>query len=380
MLSDEHIMIRDVARRFAHEAIEPHSREWAKKRHLPRDILKSLAGLGYLGMLVPVEAGGAGLDALGFALVLEAIAEGDGACSTVVEAHNGGVVGPIVFSGTDRQKQEFLPALVTGDHLGAFCLSEPDTGSDASKLKTKAALKGNQYVISGVKQFVTNGATADIAIIFASTNPDLGKRGISAFVVPTKSPGYKVLRVEEKMGQAASDTCQVLLEDVKVPVENRLGGEGDGYRIALSNLEMGRIGIAAQAVGMANAALRLALAYARERKSFGVPIIEHQAVAFRLAEMATSVSSARQLVYHAARLRDSGLPCALQASMAKLNATELAEKVCSDAIQTFGGAGYIADSRVEQIYRDVRVTKIYEGTSDIQKLVIARHLARDGID
>lgn len=380
MLSAEHVMIRDVARRFAQEAIEPHSREWAKKRHVPRDILKSLAGIGYLGMLVPVEAGGAGLDALGFALVLEAIAEGDGACSTVVEAHNGGVVGPIFFSGTDLQKQEFLPALVTGDHLGAFCLSEPDTGSDASKLKTKATLKGDQYVISGVKQFVTNGATADIAIIFASTNPDLGKRGISAFVVPTKSPGYRVLRTEEKMGQAASDTCQVLLEDVKVPVENRLGGEGDGYRIALSNLEMGRIGIAAQAVGMANAALRLALAYARERKSFGVPIIEHQAVAFRLAEMATSVSTARQLVYHAARLRDSGLPCGLQASMAKLNATELAEKVCSDAIQTFGGAGYIADSRVEQIYRDVRVTKIYEGTSDIQKLVISRHLARDGID
>ena len=376
MLSADHLALQDGARRFSQAQIAPNSALWARQRKIPRAAISEMAALGFLGMLVPEESGGAGMDTLGFALALEAIAEGDGACSTVVEAHNSGVVAPIHTSGNDDQKGRYLPKLLNGELLGAFCLSEPDTGSDASALTTRAVRKGDRYVISGTKQFVTNGATADLAIVFATTDVSLGKQGITAFIVPTASPGYQVVRIEEKMGQHASDTCQVALDEVEVAESDRLGAEGQGYRLALSNLEIGRIGIAAQAIGMASSAFDKALRYALGRKSFGIPIIEHQAVSFRLAEMATLLEGARQLVYHAASLRDAGLPCAMEASMAKLTASEVAERVCSDAIQTFGGAGYIADSEVERIYRDVRVTKIYEGTSDIQKLVIARHLIR----
>jgi alkylation response protein AidB-like acyl-CoA dehydrogenase len=284
------------------------------------------------------------------------------------------VCGPIAAFGSHAQKERYLPALARGEKLGCFCLTEPHTGSDASAIATRAQLHGDRYVLDGVKQFITTGANADVAVVFAVSDRAAGKKGISAFIVDTATPGYVVARVEDKLGQRASDTAQIVFEQCEVPVANRLGGEGDGYRIALANLEGGRIGIAAQAVGMARSALDAALAYARERQAFGKPIFEHQAVNFRLADMATQVDVARQMVWHAAALRDAGEPCLKEASMAKLFASEMAERVCSDALQVHGGYGYVADFPVERIYRDVRVCQIYEGTSDIQRLVIGRAL------
>jgi alkylation response protein AidB-like acyl-CoA dehydrogenase len=329
-----------------------------------------------LGIVVPEAFGGAGLDYVSLAVALEEIAAGDGATSTIVSVQNSVVCGPIFAFGSETQKSKYLPSLARGETLGCFCLTEPQAGSDAAAIATRAERRGNHYVLNGVKQFITTGANADVAIVFALTDRGAGKKGISAFIVDTKTPGYVVARVEDKLGQRASDTAQIVLDQCSVPAENLLGAEGDGYRIALANLEGGRIGIAAQAVGMARAALDAAIAYARERRAFDKPIAGHQAISFRLADMATQVDVARQMVWHAAALRDAGEPCLKEASMAKLFASEMAERVCSDALQVHGGYGYVTDFAVERIYRDVRVCQIYEGTSDIQRLVIAREILR----
>jgi alkylation response protein AidB-like acyl-CoA dehydrogenase len=374
-LTSEQQQIRDTLREFACAELAPHAAQWDREHRFPREALRALGQLGAMGIVIPDRWGGAGLDYVSLALALEEIAAGDGATSTIVSVQNSVVCGPIHAFGTDAQKARWLPALARGETLGCFCLTEPSAGSDAAAIATQAMRRGDDYVLRGVKQFITTGKHADIAIVFAVTDRAAGKRGISAFVVETATPGYTVARVEDKLGQRASDTAQIVLDDCVVPAANRLGAEGDGYRIALANLEAGRIGIAAQAVGMARAALDAALAYARERHAFGKPINEHQAVSFKLADMATEVEAARQLVWHAASLRDAGEPCLTQASMAKLFASEMAERVCSAAIQVHGGYGYVADFPVERIYRDVRVCQIYEGTSDIQRLVIGRAIA-----
>ena len=372
ILTEEQELIRATARDFAKNRLTPFSAEWERNSTFPREALREMGRLGFLGMTVPPEWGGAGTDYVAYALALEEIAAGDGATSTVMSGHNSVGCMPILEYGTQEQKECYLRPLASGEKLCAFCLTEPQSGSDAAALKTRAVLRGDRYLLDGTKQFITTGKNADVALIFAVTNPKAGKRGISGFIVDTTTSGYRVGRVERKMGQNASDTCEIQLDNLEVPVANRLGAEGQGYRIALANLEGGRIGIAAQSVGMARAAHELALAYAHERHSFGKPIIQHQAVAFRLAEMATKIEAARQLVLHAAALRSAKRPCLTEASMAKLFATEMAEQVCSDAIQTFGGAGYMEDYGVERIFRAVRVAKIYEGSNDIQRLVISR--------
>jgi butyryl-CoA dehydrogenase len=375
LLTQEQQLIRDTMRAFAQEKLAPNAARWDRDAHFPRDELRALGELGALGMVVPEMWDGAAMDYVSLAVALEEIAGGDGATSTIVSVQNSVVCGPVNAFGTDAQKEKYLRPLARGEALGCFCLTEPHVGSDAGAITTRAERRGDRYVLNGVKQFITTGKNADVAIVFAVTDRTAGKKGISGFIVETRTPGYVVARVEEKLGQHASDTAQILFEDCEVPAANLLGAEGQGYRIALSNLEAGRIGIAAQAVGMAQAAFAAALAYARERVSFGKPIAEHQAVNFRLADMAVQIEAARQLVWHAAVLRDSGEPCLKEASMAKLFASEMAERVCSDAIQIHGGYGYVADFPVERIYRDVRVCQIYEGTSDIQRLVIGRTLA-----
>ena len=376
LLSEEQRLVRETMRAFAQEQLAPNAARWDRESHFPREELRALGELGALGMVVPERWGGAAMDYLSLALTLEEIAAGDGATSTIVSVQNSVVCGPINAFGTDAQKEKYLRPLARGEWLGCFCLTEPHVGSDAGAIATRAEKRGDTYVLNGVKQFITTGKNADVAIVFAVTDKAAGKKGISAFIVDARTPGYVVARVEEKLGQHASDTAQIAFEQCAVPAANLLGQEGGGYRIALANLEAGRIGIAAQAVGMARAALEAALAYARERTSFGKPIIEHQAVNFRLADMAVQVEAARQLVWHAAAMRDAGQPCLKEASMAKLFASEMAERVCSDAIQIHGGYGYVGDFPVERIYRDVRVCQIYEGTSDIQRLVIGRALAQ----
>ena len=375
LLSEEQRLVRDTMRAFAQNELAPNAARWDRESHFPREQLRALGDLGALGMVVPERWGGAALDYVSLALTLEEIAAGDGATSTIVSVQNSVVCGPINAFGTDAQKQKYLVPLARGEKLGCFCLTEPHVGSDAGAIATRAESRGDRYVLNGVKQFITTGKNADVAVVFAVTDKAAGKKGISAFIVETGAPGYTVARIEEKLGQHASDTAQIVFEDCVVPAANLLGPEGGGYRIALANLEAGRIGIAAQAVGMARAALEAALAYARERQSFGKPIIDHQAVNFRLADMAVEIEAARQLVWHAASLRDAGEPCLKEASMAKLFASEMAERVCSAAIQVHGGYGYVGDFPVERIYRDVRVCQIYEGTSDIQRLVIGRALA-----
>ena len=379
ILSEQQEMIRDTARRFAAGRLAPHAAEWERDGRFPADIIAAMGGLGLLGITVPAEFGGVGADHVSLAVALEEIAAGSAACATVVSGHNSVGCMPVLGFGSDEQKRRFLGPMARGEMLSAFCLTEPQGGSDAGNIVTRAEKSGDRYVINGIKQFVTSGSTASVALVFAVTDPDAGKRGISAFLIPTDTPGYRVVRIEDKMGQKASDTCQIAFEDLEIGAEYRLGQDGDGYRIALSNLEGGRIGIAAQCVGIARAALEAALAYAGERETFGKPIIGHQAVGFRLARMATSVETARQMVLHAASLRDAGQPCLKEACMAKLYASEAAEHVCRDAIQTFGGYGYMADFPVERLYRDARVCSIYEGTNDIQCLVISRELARTGV-
>ncbi len=368
-------MIRDAVREFSRNRLAPFAAEWDRNKHFPKEALAELAGLGAFGVVVPEQWGGAGLDTISLALVLEEIAAGDGATSTIISVNNSVVCGPLLAFGTEAQKEKYLRPLASGKWLGCFCLTEPQAGSDAAAITLRATRDGDGYVLNGVKQFITSGKNADIAIVFAVTDKAAGKKGISAFIVPTATEGYRVARVEEKLGQLASDTVQIAFENCRVPAANLLGSEGEGYRIALSNLEGGRIGIAAQAVGMARSALEAALRFAQERVAFGKTIFEHQAVNFRLADMATQIEVARQMVWHAASLRDAGRPCLKEASMAKLFASEMAEKVCSDAIQIHGGYGYVADFPVARIYRDVRVTQIYEGASDIQRLVIGRALA-----
>ena len=375
LLTPEQEMIRDAVRQFAQEVIAPQAAQWDRDKTFPKEVHKELANLGAYGVAVPEEYGGAGLDYLSLALILEEIAAGDGGTSTVISVNNCPVCSMLMAFANEAQKQQWLVPVARGEMLGAFCLTEPHVGSDAAALRTTATRDGDHYVLNGVKQFITSGQNADVAIVLAVTDKAAGKKGISAFVVPTSTPGYIVARIEDKLGQHSSDTAQILFENCRVPAANRLGEEGEGYRMALSGLEGGRIGIASQSIGMARAAFEAALAYAKERESFGQPLFQHQAVQFRLADMATQIEVARQMVWHAASLRDAGRPCLKEAAMAKLFASEMAERVCSAAIQVFGGYGYVNDFPVERIYRDVRVCQIYEGTSDIQKILIGRALA-----
>jgi butyryl-CoA dehydrogenase len=377
LLTEEQEQVREIAREFAQRSLLPHSAEWDSQAVFPQEALRELGRLGFMGMTVPLEWDGAGSDYIAYALALEEIAAGDGAVSTIMSGHNSVGCMPLVAYGSPAQKEKYLRPMARGEFLSAFCLSEPQSGSDAGAIRTRAERRHGSYILNGTKQFITSGKNADVALVFAATDLTLGKRGISCFIVETRQSGYCVGRIESKMGQHASDTCEVRFEDLSVGEENRLGAEGQGYHIALANLEGGRIGIAAQAVGMARAAYEIALGYAQERKSFGKAIIEHQAVAFRLADMATHLEAAHQLVLHAAALRSQGLPCLKQASMAKLFSTEAAERICSDAIQTMGGAGYMTDYGVERIFRAVRGSKIYEGTNDIQRMVIGRAIVAD---
>jgi alkylation response protein AidB-like acyl-CoA dehydrogenase len=374
LLNDSQSLVRDTMRAFAQKRLAPFAGAWDRDHTFPREALHELAGLGACGIVIPEAYGGAGLDYVSLAVTLEEIAAGDGATSTILSVQNSVVCGPIFAFGNDDQKTRYLRPLAGGAKMGCFCLTEPHAGSDAGAITTRAERVGENFVLNGVKQFITSGKTADVAIVFAVTDKSAGKKGISAFIVDTDAPGYSADRIEEKLGQRASDTAQVVFTNCRVPAANLLGREGEGYRIALSNLEAGRIGIAAQSIGMARAAFEAALSYARERTSFGKAIVDHQALNFRLADMATALEAARQLVWHAASLRDAGLPCLKEASMAKLFASEMAERVCSDAIQIHGGYGYVTDFPVERIYRDVRVCQIYEGTSDIQRMVIGRAL------
>ena len=375
LLSEDHIAVQDAVRAYVQDRIAPQAAAWDKSHHFPKAELKGLATLGCYGVAVPTEYDGAGLDYLALSLILEEVAAGDGATSTVISVNNCPVCSILMAFGNEEQKQRFLKPLARGDMLGAFCLTEPHVGSEAGGLKTSAVRDGDDYVLSGVKQFITSGKNGDVAIVMAVTDKAAGKKGISAFIVPTATPGYTVTRVEDKLGQHASDTAQIVFENCRVPAANRLADEGMGLKIALSGLEGGRIGIASQAVGMARAAFDAALAYSKERQSFGQPIFNHQAVQFKLADMATQIEAARQLIWHAASLKDAGRPCLKEAAMAKLFASEMAERVCSDAIQVFGGYGYVSDFPVERIYRDVRVCQIYEGTSEVQKILIGRALA-----
>ena len=374
VLDQDHLMVRDALRTFVRDAIAPHAAAWDRDRTFPKDVHRQLAELGAYGVLVPETYGGAGMDALALAVILEEIAAGDGGTSTAVSVNNCPVCSILLTYGNDAQKRDWLTPLARGEMLGAFCLTEPQAGSDASALRTTATRDGDAYVLNGVKQFITSGKNGDVAIVMAVTDKGAGKRGISAFIVPTDTPGYVVARVEDKLGQHSSDTAQIIFEECRVPAANLIGAEGEGYRIALSGLEGGRIGIAAQSVGMARAAFEAALSYAKERESFGAPLFSHQAVQFRLADMATQLEAARQLIWHAASLKDAGQPCLTEAAMAKLFASEAAERICSAALQIHGGYGYLSDFPVERIYRDVRVCQIYEGTSDIQKILIARGL------
>ncbi len=375
ILNQEQEQIRDAVRAFAQEQLWPNAARWDKEHTFPVEAHKGLAALGAYGICVPEEFGGANLDYLTLALVIEEIAAGDGGTSTAISVTNCPVNAILMRYGNAVQKKQWLTKLAQGDMLGVFCLTEPHVGSDASSLRTTAVKDGDGYVINGVKQFITSGKNGHAAIVIAVTDKGAGKKGMSAFIVPTDAPGYTVARLEDKLGQNSSDTAQINFDNCRVPTENLIGNEGEGYKIALGALEGGRIGIAAQSVGMARSAFEFALAYSKERQSFGTAIFNHQAVGFRLADCATKLEAARQLIWHAASLRDAGLPCLKEAAMAKLFASEIAEQVCSAAIQTLGGYGYVSDFPVERIYRDVRVCQIYEGTSDVQKIIIQRALA-----
>jgi hypothetical protein len=377
LLSPDHIAVQDAVRAYVQDRIAPNAAAWDREHRFPQAELQGLAALGCYGIAVPTEWDGAGLDYLALALIIEEIAAGDGATSTIVSVTNCPVCSILMAWGSAAQKERYLKPLARGEMLGAFCLTEPHVGSEAGGLKTTAVLSadGSHYTLDGVKQFITSGKNGDLAIVMAVTDKAAGKKGISAFIVPTATPGYTVARVEDKLGQHASDTAQIVFENCRVPLAQRIGDEGQGLKIALSGLEGGRIGIASQAVGMARAAFEAALAYSKQRESFGQPIFQHQAVQFKLADMATQIEAARQLIHHAASLKDAGQPCLKEAAMAKLFASEMAERVCSDAIQVFGGYGYVSDFPVERIYRDVRVCQIYEGTSEVQKILIGRALA-----
>ena len=380
LLTEDQRMVRDSVRAYVQDNIAPKAAAWDKSHAFPAAELKGLAELGCYGIAVPDEYGGAGLDYTSLAIIVEEIAAGDGGVSTVISVNNCPVCSIMMSFANEQQKRDWLVPLARGEMLGAFGLTEAHAGSDASSLRTTATLDGDHYVLNGAKQFITSGKNADVVIVMAVTDKAAGKRGISAFLVPTITPGYTVARIEDKLGQHSSDTAALLFENCRIPASLRIGEEGAGYKIALAGLEGGRIGIAAQSVGMARAAFEAALTYARDREAFGKPIFEHQAVQFKLADMATQIEAARQLIHHAASLKDAGQPCLTQAAMAKLFASEMAERICSDAIQIHGGYGYVTDFSVERIYRDVRVCQIYEGTSDIQKILIGRGLASGALD
>ncbi len=374
ILDDTQTAIRDMARQFAKAELWPGAQERDQQSRFPKEELAKMGALGFLGMQVPEEFGGFDADFVSYASAVEEIAAGDGACSTIMSVHSSVGCGPIRDYGTDAQKQKYLPKLASGAWIGGFALTEPQAGSDASNLRTSAVRDGDHYVLNGAKQFITSGQNGQMIIVFAVTDKAAGKRGISAFIVETDTPGYEVVRVERKLGLHSSDTCQIAFENMRIPVENLLGEEGQGYKIALANLESGRIGIAAQAVGMARSAFDYARDYAVDRQAFGGSIFDQQGISFKLADMDTQIEAGRQMVFHAAALKDAGRPCLREASMAKLFTSELAEKTCSQAIQILGGYGYLADHPVERIYRDVRICQIYEGTSEIQRLVIARDI------
>lgn len=374
LLTEDQRLVRDAARDFAQSVLAPHAAQWDRDAALPDEVVRQMGELGLLGMLVPEAQGGSKTDDLAYALAIEEIAAGCASCATLMSVHNSVGCVPILRFGTAAQQAQWLPRLASGEVIGAFCLTEPQAGSEADALRTRAVLDGDHWVITGAKQFITNGRRAGMAIVFAVTDPELGKKGLSAFIVPTDTPGFVVEREEHKMGIRASDTCAISLQGVRVPTDHLLGQRGEGLKIALANLEGGRIGIGAQAVGIARAALDAARAYARERTQFGKPIAEHQAISQLLADMHTRLNAARLMVHHAAQLRTAGVPCISEASQAKLMASEVAEWVCSQAIQVHGGNGYLQDYAVERHYRDARITQIYEGTSQIQKIVIARQL------
>jgi len=376
ILNAEQSMVQEMMRNYSQNQLKPTAAHRDKTHEFPAQELKDLGALGAMGMTVPAEWGGSGMDYVSLVLAIEEIAAGDGAISTIVSVQNSLICGITLAYGSEQQKQTYLPKFASGEWLGCFCLTEPHVGSDASAILCKAERDGDHWILNGVKQFITSGKNAQVALVFAVTDKQAGKKGISCFLVPTNTQGYLVTRIEDKMGQHASDTATITFEDCRIPLENLVGQEGEGYKIALSNLAAGRIGIAAQSVGMARAAFDAAVQYANERKAFGVELVQHQAVSFRLADMATQIEAAHQLVLHAATLKDAGLPCLKEASMAKLFASTMAERVCSDAIQIHGGYGYVSDFPVERIYRDVRVSQIYEGASDIQRLVIAREVTQ----
>lgn len=374
-LSEDQRMIRDMARDFARREIAPHAQAWEKAGWIDDALVAQMGELGLLGMVVPEEWGGSYIDYVAYALAVEEISAGDGATGALMSIHNSVGCGPVLNYGSQAQKDEWLAELASGRAIGCFALTEPQAGSEAHNLRTRAELVDSQWVLNGSKQFCSNAKRAKLAIVFAVTDPDLGKKGLSAFLVPTDTPGFAVERSEHKMGIRASDTCAVSLSDCRIPQANLLGEHGKGLAIALSNLEGGRIGIGAQALGIARAAFEAALLYARERVQFGKPIAEHQSIANMLADMQTQLNAARLLILHAARLKSAGLPCLSEASQAKLFASEMAEKVCSQAVQIHGGYGYLEDYPVERYYRDARITQIYEGSSEIQRLLIARELA-----
>lgn len=375
MLTSEQQQIREALADFCRHEIAPKAAQWDRDHIFPRDVHRQLAELGCYGVMVPEEYGGAGLDTVCLALILEEIAAADGGTSTAISVNNCPVCSILLAYGNEQQKRDWLAPLARGDKLGAFCLTEPQAGSNAAEIRTTARHDGDHVVLNGVKQFITSGKNGQVAIVIAVTGEGKPSERMSAFIVPTDTPGYIVARLEDKLGQHSSDTAQIVFDNCRIPASFRIGDEGQGYKIALSGLEGGRIGIAAQALGMARAALEASLAYAKDREAFGQPIFQHQAVQFRLADMATQLEAARQLIWHAARLRDAGRPCLKEAAMAKLFASEVAERICSDAIQIFGGYGVVSDFPVERFYRDVRVCQIYEGTSDIQRMLIARALA-----
>ncbi|MDM1708618.1 acyl-CoA dehydrogenase family protein [Thiopseudomonas alkaliphila] len=374
-LTEEQRMIRDMARDFAKSELIPNAEQWEKEGWLDQQVLKQMGELGFLGMMVPEEWSGSYIDYTCYALAVEEIARGCAATGAVMSIHNSVGCAPLLRWGTEEQKQQWLPSLATGEIISCFCLTEPQAGSEANNLRTKAVEDGDYWVINGSKQFVSNAKRAGLAIVFAVTDPDLGKKGLSAFLVPTDTPGFEVERMEHKMGLKASDTCAVSLINCRIPKENMLGPRGKGLALALSGLEGGRLGIAAQALGIARAAFEAALVYSRDRVQFGKPIAEHQSIANMLADMHTQINAARLMVLHAAKLRTAGLPCLSEASQAKLFASEMAERVCSMAIQVHGGYGYLEDYAVERHYRDARITQIYEGTSEVQRMLIARQLA-----
>tara|TARA_R110002020_G_scaffold114053_2_gene262352 strand:+ start:2982 stop:4133 length:1152 start_codon:yes stop_codon:yes gene_type:complete len=373
-LTEDQRLIRDMARQFAQAELAPRAAEWDKSGWIDSSVIEQMGELGLLGMVVPEESGGSYVDYVAYALAVEEVSAGCGATGALMSVHNSVGCGPVLNYGTDEQKQTWLAKLASGEAIGCFCLTEPQAGSEAHNLRTRAVLENGEWVLNGAKQFVSNGKRASLAVVFAVTDPDLGKKGLSAFLVPTDNPGFRVERMEHKLGIRGSDTCAISLDNCRIPESALLGQRGKGLSIALSNLEGGRIGIAAQALGIARAAFEAALGYARERTQFGQALTEHQSIANMLADMHMQLNASRLLILHAARLRTAGLPCLTEASQAKLFASEMAEAVCSKAIQIHGGYGYLEDYPVERLYRDARITQIYEGTSEIQRLLIAREL------